>query len=388
MQIRPFNLLLNANISKHVEQFILLLTCLCVYSPGWWAQEFVFDDREAILNNPVVTGKKHWSEVLWRDYWGHPIALSSSHKSYRPVTTLTFVLEHAAFGLQPFVHRITNIFLHALVTLQIYKLVAKLLNLFKIKQKERENTSAYLSNSNDCTISKEFLVAMVFAVHPIHSEAVCNIVGRAELLMNLLQPPMIVYFALAALSMFSKEQGIVILPICIVFDWLAPDHNTKRLIKHRSILLLCVLFFLLILRVYINNFQTPIFSKEDNPAAFLPTAHMRALNYLYIWLLNIWLLVKPNQLSFDYSSGCVPIINTVFEKRSFICLLTVLMSSLVLASYTYRLDCGKNKHRLFIFLTLFGSLTFLPSSNLLVTVGFTLAERVLYLPSFPLFIWC
>ncbi|RCN33972.1 hypothetical protein ANCCAN_20185 [Ancylostoma caninum] len=76
--------------------------------------EFVFDDSATILNNPIVTGKSHLKQnppmkfskeskekldslmqmvkllVFTTDYWGYSIASPQSHKSYRPLTTLTF----------------------------------------------------------------------------------------------------------------------------------------------------------------------------------------------------------------------------------------------------------------------------------------------------------
>lgn len=50
---------------------------------------FVFDDREAILKNKAVRSAQ---ELLRTDFWGQPIRSSNSHKSFRPVTTLTFGL--------------------------------------------------------------------------------------------------------------------------------------------------------------------------------------------------------------------------------------------------------------------------------------------------------
>ncbi|CAJ0593700.1 unnamed protein product [Cylicocyclus nassatus] len=52
--------------------------------------EFVFDDSATIINNPVVTGKTPLKQVFTTDYWGYSIASPQSHKSYRPLTTLTF----------------------------------------------------------------------------------------------------------------------------------------------------------------------------------------------------------------------------------------------------------------------------------------------------------
>uniref|UniRef100_A0A0R3S7F7 Uncharacterized protein n=1 Tax=Elaeophora elaphi TaxID=1147741 RepID=A0A0R3S7F7_9BILA len=48
---------------------------------------FVFDDREAIVNNRAI---REISKILESDFWGHPIRSSRSHKSYRPITTISF----------------------------------------------------------------------------------------------------------------------------------------------------------------------------------------------------------------------------------------------------------------------------------------------------------
>ncbi|KAK6042630.1 hypothetical protein COOONC_19864 [Cooperia oncophora] len=52
--------------------------------------DFVFDDSATVLNNPIVNGRSSIKQVLSTDYWGQPIASPQSHKSYRPLTTLTF----------------------------------------------------------------------------------------------------------------------------------------------------------------------------------------------------------------------------------------------------------------------------------------------------------
>ena len=55
--------------------------------------EFVHDDARAIVNNPDVTGEGTTVWRLWlNDFWGEDIASADSHKSYRPLTVLTFRL--------------------------------------------------------------------------------------------------------------------------------------------------------------------------------------------------------------------------------------------------------------------------------------------------------
>jgi len=55
--------------------------------------DFVFDDAEALINNKdVCTGTDiiSLSDVFLHDFWGSQVALNTSHKSYRPLTVLTF----------------------------------------------------------------------------------------------------------------------------------------------------------------------------------------------------------------------------------------------------------------------------------------------------------
>lgn len=84
---------------------ITLLSILC-YWPGVFAQEFVFDDREAVRfnrfilwtdlrgNNGKMLNEKKVNSLweLWiSDFWGNLSRSNTSHKSYRPLTTITFM---------------------------------------------------------------------------------------------------------------------------------------------------------------------------------------------------------------------------------------------------------------------------------------------------------
>lgn len=52
--------------------------------------EFVHDDIPAIVTNSDVTGENSLKQLLLDDFWGTPMADANSHKSYRPLTTLSF----------------------------------------------------------------------------------------------------------------------------------------------------------------------------------------------------------------------------------------------------------------------------------------------------------
>ena len=103
----PFNAQSSANLAcvstqaykrtrKHLPRAALSFTLQGV---------FVFDDKYAITGNPDVNGVDGvgWAEVLSRillrhDFWGQDIAKADSHKSYRPLTTITFRLCHLFGG--------------------------------------------------------------------------------------------------------------------------------------------------------------------------------------------------------------------------------------------------------------------------------------------------
>ncbi|MFH4978096.1 hypothetical protein AB6A40_004805 [Gnathostoma spinigerum] len=71
---------------------IPLLISLCIFSYSSCLNgDFVFDDTEAIVRNPVIQRNDRFFDILTSDFWGKPIRSTYSHKSYRPITSLTFV---------------------------------------------------------------------------------------------------------------------------------------------------------------------------------------------------------------------------------------------------------------------------------------------------------
>lgn len=52
--------------------------------------EFVHDDVVAVVRNRDVTGGTGLGQLVNNDFWGTALSDPSSHKSYRPLTALTF----------------------------------------------------------------------------------------------------------------------------------------------------------------------------------------------------------------------------------------------------------------------------------------------------------
>ena len=66
--------------------------------------------------------------------------------------------------------------------------------------------------------------------------------------------------------------------------------------------------------------------------------HTQIINYNYLYTINAWLLLLPQWLCFDWSMGCVPIINKYSDPRV-LCIVALWTVLLLLLAYCL---CGSN----------------------------------------------
>ena len=82
--------------------------------------EFIFDDNTAIISNKDIQTNSPLINIFYNDFWGTYIKSKTSHKSYRPLTVLTFRLNYClANGYHPWGFHFVNICLHANICLLI-----------------------------------------------------------------------------------------------------------------------------------------------------------------------------------------------------------------------------------------------------------------------------
>jgi hypothetical protein len=184
---------------------------------------------------------------------------------------------------------------------------------------------------------------------------------------------------LTSISVLFKEQGIMTAPMVLAVDALYthraspfPQKRAKRLF-YKIVFYCALLSSLLYLRLRAIGFLPPTFQEQDNPASFLSSAAMRVANRNYHYALNIWLLLAPDWLCFDWAMGCVPLIVGCRDPR----LLSVLALWFFLLLITFRALVQRNRIVLLALSLLI--LPFAPAANVLFNVGFVIAERNLYL---------
>ncbi|KDD74556.1 hypothetical protein H632_c1228p0, partial [Helicosporidium sp. ATCC 50920] len=135
---------------------------------------FVYDDRFTVVTNKDVTGEVSAWGILVHDYWGQDLRSPMSHKSYRPLTTALFRVQHwAGTRLQahlgtpvPLLFHATSMAAHAAVTAQVHSLTAAL---------------GLDPPRSRFPVPAPLAAALLFAAHPVHVEAVANATGQAEL---------------------------------------------------------------------------------------------------------------------------------------------------------------------------------------------------------------
>jgi protein O-mannosyl-transferase len=184
------------------------LLAALAYAPSV-ANGFAYDDVPAIVQNPLLHDLSALPAALAQPYW-----LALGHL-YRPLSQVSWALEWAATGGQPWLFHLLNVLWHAVATLLVTRLAARWLP-----------TAGALA------------AGLTFALHPVHAEAIANVVGRSEVVAAALLAALgLVVSAgaerpsrerltaaalLSAAALASKEVGVVAPAIAFGLAWARP----------------------------------------------------------------------------------------------------------------------------------------------------------------------
>ena len=333
---------------------------------------FVFDDIPIVRENPVV---RHPSlrAIFGGGYWPQNKVFL-----YRPLVILSYAFNYAAAGIRPFTYHLVNVLLHALNGVLVYLILVALF---------RARGLALVS-------------AAAFALHPIHTEAVANVVGRAELLSNAFlflawlwylkrdEAPapsrsrwLVGSILAAALALFAKEHAPILLGLLILSDlFRARERGLPVGATIRERFWAVYPWYLLPLAGYLvaryfvlGGLLTPQFSWISYPPATadLWSRYMTTVKGLGMY---IWLLFFPVRLSSDYSYNQIPLSHSIFDPPVVASLLA-LLGVLGVGAWNWR-----RRPEISMGVGIF-ALAILPVSNLVFPIGTIIAERLLYLPS-------
>jgi tetratricopeptide (TPR) repeat protein len=337
----------------------------------------IFDNYFVIGQDPRIhqATAENAGLILTRDYWyGTTVS-----PLYRPLTTFSYLFNYAILGngAAPAGYHWVNFILHAVNVALVYLLGWLLMAEFW----------------------PAFAMAAIWSLHPLLTESVTNIVGRADLLSAFgVLGGLLCYaravtvrrhaigwqlalLAASTIAVFSKESGVVIVAAVFLYDigWHRDSPWAARVKGYVAACLPAVAF--LLLRLYLlAGRAVPIIAFTDNPltGADFWTARITAIKVLGKYL---WLWLWPARLSADYSYNQIPLFSwnlARWEDWKAVVAVLVLAGLGAIALVAYR-----RLKPIYFWIGLF-FIAIAPTSNLFILIGTIMAERLLYLPSVAL----
>lgn len=336
---------------------------------GTLGHGFALDDASEVVRNDDVHALRSVPRLFAEGAWD---GAGERNPIYRPLTSATYALNHAAGGLDPAGYHGVNVLLHALVSLALLALALQV------------GLPAWAAA----------LGAAAFAVHPLHVEVVANVAGRKDELAALFSLLAVLAHGAAlrrggarlalpvlavAAALFSKENGAAAIAFCVAWD-LLPGRDAARAAPRRAAALYAAYAavfagYLAARHAAVGSLGVPLAAIPyfENPLAHLPAA-TRLLSAVAVIGKGLLLLVVPHALSPDYSWNAIPPVVSPADPR-------FLASAVAIVAFAAAAVRARRARPVLAFSALCYAAAVLPASNLLVKVGTIFGERLLYLPS-------
>jgi Flp pilus assembly protein TadD len=330
--------------------------------------EFVYDDRFIIVENEAVGDPSEWGRFFTEGTWA---GAGIESTNYRPLPMLTFGLNHAVGGLEPFGYHLANLLAHLANAILLFVLARRL----------------------GWSREASWFAAALFAVHPMTGETVASVVGRMDLMAatallgglichvtarqrevsGLKAAPWFVSAAvLYGLALLSKEHVVVFPVIALVSDiaW-GVWKPARRLLVYVAYGNIALVYLALRYLVFGGLLIGRPISLLDNALA-PESVPVRFVSALWVWGLYLKHLIFPTRISPDYSYAQIIPFESATSGGA---LVTCVAAAIVVAAAIW---LGRRSRRAAFALAL-AVLPFLPVSNLFFSIGTVMGERLFYL---------
>jgi tetratricopeptide (TPR) repeat protein len=359
-------------LSPHLEIILIgaliLLTLICY--GNMVTNSFVYDDQQQILQNPYIKSWKFLPEIFSSTVWSFVGEVGATNY-YRPLMTLSFLVLWTIFGPIPFGFHLFSLALQIAVVLMVFYAGRQLFKDWRVA----------------------WLAAILFAVHPVHTEAVDWIAAFPDLEMALFF--LVTFYAysrwsvfgwkrwalliaLFALALLSKEPALMLLPVVIAFEYLVrADAETLKpygkALRYWPFVVTAALY--LSLRIALFGKLAPVL---QHPQVSWPQAIYSgfALVFSYFKLL-LW----PSSLS---AFHVFHVTNSPFEYEA-------VAGLIVVVGFLCAFLLLRKRAPALAFCFFWTAITLLPVLNPRWMAANVLTERYLYLPSVGfcwLAAWC
>jgi hypothetical protein len=332
------------------------LVAVVVHIAALW-NRFVFDDLYIVVLNPVLHAPSGLWRVFGESYWAGNLAGAM----YRPLAVATYALDWMVDGA-PWFHAV-NLLWHAGASVAVAALALR-----------------WTAGNRRVAL----LAGLLFAVHPVHVEAVANLVGRNELMAGLftllavyaaLERHSVVWTAAALVGGLLSKENAAVAPALIGWAWLLglrPLPERRRLTAFVASWIVIGAAYGAVRWIVLHSYegsqniapqllgQSPVAVRLTAVAAFTDVAR---------------LLVFPLHLQGDYSPDERTTVWSPLDGR-FLVGFMVFVGWLALLALAWRRRRLPEAYGLG-----WVGIAYLPVANLLYPHGVVVAERLLYLPS-------
>ncbi len=330
---------------------------------------FVFDDESVIQTNPSIQSLSNIPKFFTADEGFHKVI----GKYYRPLTSTLYTVDYALWGLDPYGFHLTNVLIHVISCLLLLSVLLKLFGNY-------ENG-----------LPAALIGALIFAVHPIHTEAVSWISGRTDSLVTLFFFASFLFYIRYAgeekgkaalwlsllfyvLGLLSKEMIVTMPVILLLYDFVFRKKDfgyfKKNFLAYSLFAAVTVAFMALrylLLKDIPDRTTYLYFYGKDGATAFFTM-----LKTVPVYLK---LLIYPVNLLYHYN-GTIPDSSSLADVKVIGASVFILVL-IGLSVYFFR------RQSVYSFAILFFFVSLLPVMNIVPTMNF-MAERFLYITSFAL----
>jgi len=329
---------------------------------------FAYDDHTVVVENRFIRSLDQIPTLVRSPEW---LGSGVANPVYRPLTDVTYAVNYAATGLSAWSYHATNILLHALAAALLLAVGLRL---------GLGPTAAGAA-------------ALLFAIHPIHVEAVANVVGRKDVLATVFALAAVLLHRRALLlgganlawpvlalagAMLSKESGTVAVGLIALHDLARrrPDGTPvplrRRAALYAAYALALAGYLVLYYRVMWACLGIPP-TLDDNVMAHVGAA-VRVMTAVAVIGKGLALQFVPAGQSPDWSYQASPLVTSPADPR-FVATATALAAWL-------GLGVALRRRTPMVLVGLAWYLgTLLPVSNVVYPIGTVFGERLLYLPS-------
>lgn len=330
--------------------------------------EFVFDDESVVLGDQSITTLSNIPKYFTAEQGFHKVI----GRYYRPVVSATYAIDYALWGLKPFGFHLTNVLIHVLNVLLLFALLKLMF--------ERSN-----SKFRNYGI---LIGTMVFALHPIHTEAVAWVSGRTDSLSCTFFLTSFIYYLKYSktksglnffitlffylIALLAKEMAITLPVMIIIYDIMTGKLSIKDALKAKTkvyVAFMILTFAYLLLRWAVLK-DTP---QRESYFYFYGKGTATAF-YTMIQTIPIYfkLAVFPIGMVYHYG-GFLPYLSSPAEPGVIFAAVFLIAVAFV-TIYLYKRIPVISYALIFFFVTL------LPVLNIVPTMNF-MADRFLYIPS-------